>query len=133
MESRPLTLADLKGMTPEFLSNIVVNSWKLNHEAKETYELLVMSPTRIERFDRDPNKSQFEGRLDPEDVMLSDATATSAAALSTHMGRYDRSIGGLTRLHTILGLEMGAIMVTDAKSLKDEHLALKVCYFVTTM
>ena len=87
-----------------------------------------MSPTGIERFDRDPNKKQFEGRLEPEDVMLSDAMATSAAALSTHMGKYDQSITGLTRLYTILDLEMGATMVTNVKSLKQEFLSFKVCF-----
>ena len=115
-------------MKPEYLSNMVVNRWKISHDCKEKYELLIMSPTGIERFDRDTNKKQFEGRLEPEDVMLSDAMATSAAALSTHMGKYDQSITGLTRLYTILDLEMGATMVTNVKSLKQESLALKVCF-----
>ena len=114
-------------MKPEYLSNMVVNRWKISQDCKEEYELLIMSPTGIERFDRDPNKKQFEGRLKPEDVMLSDAMATSAAALSTHMGKYDQSITGLTRLHTILDLEMGATMVTNVKSLKEESMAFKVC------
>ena len=115
-------------MKPEYLSNMVVNRWKMSHDCKEKYELLIMSPTGIERFDRDPNQKQFEGTLEPEDVMLSDAMATSAAALSSHMGKYDQSITGLTRLYTILDLEMGANMVTNAKSLKQESLALKVCF-----
>ena len=115
-------------MKPEYLSNMVVNRWKISQDCKEEYELLIMSPTGIERFDRNPNKKQFEGRLKPEDVMLSDAMATSAAALSTHMGKYDQSITGLTRLHTILDLEMGATMVTNVKSLKEESMAFKVCF-----
>ena len=80
-------------MKPEYLSNMVVNRWKISHDCKEKYELLTMSPTGIERFDRDANKKQFEGRLEPEDVMLSDAMATSAAALSTHMGKSSSSFG----------------------------------------
>ena len=115
-------------MKPEYLSNMVVNRWKISQDCKEEYEPLIMSPTGIERFDRDPNKKQFEGRLKPEDVMLSDAMATSAAALSAHMGKYDQSITGLTRLHTILDLEMGATMVTNVKSLKEESMAFKVCF-----
>ena len=133
VETRSLTLADLKDMKPEYLSNMVVNRWKMSHESQEKYELLTMSPTEIERFDRDPNKMQFEGKREPEDVKLSEAMATSAAALSTHMGKYDHSIAGLTRLHTILGLEMGATMISDVKSLKIESLALKVCLFVDGM
>ena len=127
---RSLTLADLKGMKPEYLSNMVVNRWRISDECEEEYELLTMSPTGIERFDRDPSKRQFEGKLEPKDVMLSEAMATSAAARSTHMGKYDHSIEGLTRLHTILGLEMGATMVTDLKAMKNESMTLKVCFFV---
>ena len=115
-------------MKPEYLSNMVVNRWKMSHDCKEKYELLIMSPTGIERLNRDPSKKQFEGRLEPEDEMLSDAMATSAAALSSYMGKYDQSITGLTRLYAILGLEMGATMVTNVKSLKQESLAFKVCF-----
>ena len=129
VESRPLTLADLKGIKPEYLSNMVVNRWKKSDECQEHYELFTMSPTVIERFDRDQRKEQFEGRLDPEDVKLSDAMATSAAALSSHMGKYDHSIEGLTRLHTLLGFEMGATMMSDKRSVHYEGLALNVSWF----
>ena len=65
-----------------------------------------MSPSVIERLDRKPQEGQFEGKLEPEDVKLSAAIATSTAAISTNMGKYDHSIQGLTRFHTLLGLEM---------------------------
>ena len=71
-----------------------------------------MSPTGIERFDQH-GKRQFEGKLKPADIMLSEAMAISAAALSKHMGKYEECIEGLTRLRTILGLDMGATMITD--------------------
>lgn len=129
VESRPLTLADLKGIKPEYLSNVVVNRWKKSDECQEHYELFTMSPTVIERFDRDQRKEQFEGRLKPEDVKLSDAMATSAAALSSHMGKYEHSIEGLTRLHTLLGFEMGATMISDKRSIHDEGLTLNVSWF----
>ena len=125
-EVRPLTLADLKGIKPEYLANIVVNRWKKSAESQNSYELLTMSPTEIERIDRDPNKEQFKDRLEPEDLMLSDVMATSAAALSTHMGKYDYSIKGLSRLHTVLQLEMGATMISDVKSVKRESFTMRV-------
>ena len=121
-----MTLADLKGMKPEYLSNMVVNRWKKSDKCKDSYELLTMSPTGIERLDREPREKQFKGKLEPKDIMLSDAMATSAAALSTHMGKYDRSIDGLTRLKTIVGLEMGAMMISDVQSLKKENVLTKV-------
>ena len=76
-----------------------------------------MSPTGIERFDQH-GENQFEGKLEPGNIMLSDAMATSAAALSNHMGKYEGSIEGLKRLHTILGLEMGATVTGDTKYAK---------------
>jgi len=86
-----------------------------------------MSPTGIERLDRKAHgKDPFEGKLVPQDIKLSDAMATSAAALSTHMGKYDNSVEGLTRLHTILGLEMGATMISDIHSVQKESLPRKV-------
>ena len=53
--------------------------------------------------------------------------ATSAVAISRHMGKYDTSIQGLTRLHTLLGLEMGAPMISDIQSVKKESVLWKVC------
>ena len=118
-------------MKPEYLSNIVVNRWR-SHEGKKKYSLLIMSPSGIERFDRDPSKKQFEGKLEPEDVMLSDAMATSAAALATRMGKYDHAIEGLSRLHTILGFQMGATMISEMKGAKNESLALNVSCLMTS-
>ena len=46
VNSKPLTLADLKGMKPEYLSNIVVNRWR-SHEGQKKYSLLNMSPSGI--------------------------------------------------------------------------------------
>lgn len=127
---KSLNLADLKGMRPEYLSNIVVNRWQRDDKSEESYELLTMSPMEIERLDRKAHgKDPFEGKLGPQDIKLSDAMATSAAALSTHMGKYDNSVEGLTRLHTILGLEMGATMISDIHSVRKEKLPWKVCFF----
>ena len=104
-------------MKPQYISNIVVNRWKKSEEDRLNYALLTMSPTDIERFDQHGEK-QFEAKLEPGEIMLSDAMATSAAALSNHMGKYEGSIEGLTRLHTILGLEMGATVTGDTKYAK---------------
>lgn len=136
-ETRSLSLADLKGIKPEYISNIVVNRWKLSEESDEKYELLTMSSAGIERLDYNPPKQQsegnppkhqFSGKLEPADIKLSDAMATSAAALSNHMGKYDKSVEGLTRFHTLLGLEMGATMISDYKSVKNERVVLRVCW-----
>ena len=126
-ESKALNLADLSEIKPEYLSNMVVNHWKQSEECEENYELLIMSPKGIERLDQNLNEEKFKGKLEPKDVMLSDAMATSAAALSSHMGKYDRSLEGLSRLHSILGLEMGPTTISDVKSLRKESVFVKVC------
>ena len=110
----PLTLADLKDVKPKYISNIVVNRWKNDARDKKNYALLTMSPAGIERFDQ-CGKRQFEGKLEPKDIMLSEAMAISAAALSKHMGKYEESTEGLIRLQTILGLEMSTTKISDAR------------------
>ncbi|XP_078369689.1 uncharacterized protein LOC144653542 [Oculina patagonica] len=138
-ETRSLSLADLKGIKPEYISNIVVNRWKLSEESDEKYELLTMSSAGIERLgynppkqqsEGNPPKHQFSGKLEAADIKLSDAMATSAAALSNHMGKYDKSVEGLTRFHTLLGLEMGATMISDYKSVKNERVVLRILPFL---
>ena len=101
-------------MKPEYISNIVVNRWKNNEKDKKHYALLTVSPSGIERFDQ-CGKRQFEGKLEPKDIMLSEAMAASAAALSKHMGKYEESTEGLIRLQTILGLEMGTTKISEER------------------
>lgn len=126
-ETRSLSLADLRDTKPEYLSNMVVNRWKLSEKSEESYELLTMSSTGIVRLDRTRGPDPFQGKLGPADIKLSDAMATSAAALSQHMGKYDNSVEGLTRFHTLLGLEMGATMISDYRSVRDESIVFRVC------
>ena len=127
-----LTLSDLS-VKPEYLSNIVVNRWKESDKCEENYGLLTMSPKIIERLDS-TNMKPFSGELEPSDIKLSDAMATSAAALSQHMGKYE-SVGGLSRFHTLLGLEMGTTKISDVASLNKESCVEKVfiCFFAERM
>ncbi|XP_078369692.1 uncharacterized protein LOC144653543 [Oculina patagonica] len=129
-ESGPLSLRDLEGIKPQYLSNIVVNEWIVNKpDDHKKYELLIMSPTEVERLDRPEGTEQFENKLDPVDVDLSAAMATSAAAVARNMGAYDESVEGLKQLQTVLGLGLGASMVSDVESLKREHCLLRALPF----
>lgn len=115
---------------PKYLSNIVVNQWKESDKSEENYGLLTMSPKKIERLE---SIEESVGGLKPSDIKLSDAMATSAAALSQHMGKYE-SAGGLSRFHTLLGLEMGTTMISDVASLHEEDRIRKVfCFFAERM
>ena len=124
-ETRPLNLSDLRGTEPELISNTTVHNWEKNFRSDRDYDILTMSPTAIERLDRDPSDvNRFEGKLDPRDVELDDAMATSAAAISG----YDDALQ-VMRLSTILGFEMGASMVSDMKAVKEESCIMKVRIF----
>lgn len=125
-ESGPLTLGDLEGLKPEYLSNIVVNEWSKDESDSKKYELLVMSPKEIERLDHRSDEEQFQHRLNPEDIDLSAAMATSAAAVARNMGAYDRTAEGFKQLQVVLGLGMGSTMVSDEEALKRENCFWKV-------
>ena len=117
----------MEGIKPQYLSNIVVNEWLLDKSENEAkYELLIMSPTGIERLDRQEDQEQFENKLDPGDVDLSAAMATSAAAVARNMGAYDKSMQRLKHLQTVLGLGLGTAMVSDFQALKREPCILRV-------
>ena len=125
-ESGPLSLQDLEGVKPQYLSNIVVNEWTINESDNKEYELLIMSPTDIERLDRRQGQEQFENKLDPGDIDLSAAMATSAAAVARNMGAYEKSTEGVKQLQVVLGLGMGSSMVSDMEGLKRENCCLRV-------
>ena len=134
---RSLNLADLRDLKPEYISNMTIHSWKEEEDSDSDDDLLTMSPTTIERLDRDPTTIErldrdpstvdpFKDKLRPRDIELSDAMATSAAAIS----RYDNNFEVL-RLSTILGLEMGATVISNLEAIKKERWLMKVRGFPT--
>ena len=108
----------------------MVNEWIINENEgdERKYELLIMSPTEIERLDRPEGQEQFENKLDPGDIDLSAAMATSAAAVARNMGSYDDATVGLKQLQTVLGLGMGSSLVSDNGALKRESCFLRVSF-----
>ncbi|XP_068681781.1 uncharacterized protein [Montipora foliosa] len=127
---RALTVEDLKDTKPEYISNITVNRWKRDETSEKNYDLLTVSPTSIERLDSKPGQDQFKGKLEPGDIKLSDAMATSAAALSMYMGKYDKSPEMGLSLNTLFGLDMGTRMISDIQSVRKETFIKKVLPFV---
>ena len=74
-----------------------------------------MAPSGIERIDNDSGKLQFENRLHPEDIKLSEAMATSAAAISYHMGQYEYKLASLQSIQIMLGLGFGKSQIAEPK------------------
>ena len=77
-----LTLDDLDDITPTHIGCVTINRWRRTPSPREAhYDFLTMSPHVIKRLDRAPEDEEFHGKLMPMDVYLSDAAATSAAAV----------------------------------------------------
>ena len=77
-----LTLDDLDDITPTHIGCVTINRWRRTPSPREAhYDFLTMSPHVIKRLDRAPVDEEFHGKLMPMDVYLSDAAATSAAAV----------------------------------------------------
>ena len=74
-----------------------------------------MAPTGIETIVDKLGKTRFENRLHPRDIELSEAMATSAAAVSYHMGRYESSVEAISSLQIILGLGSGMSINAEPK------------------
>lgn len=74
-----------------------------------------MAPSGIERIDNDSGKLQFENRLHPADIKLSEAMATSAAAISYHMGQYESKLASLQSIQIMLGLGFGKSQIAEPK------------------
>lgn len=114
--STALTLEDLDDVKPIYISGITINKWIRTNSLKEPdYELLMMSPNGIERLDRPANEREFDGKLMPMDIYLSDAMATSAAAVDHHMGARESDDASFRDLKVILGIAMGTAIVADER------------------
>ena len=115
-ETHALTLEDLDDVKPIYISGITINKWRRTSSPKENdYALLTMSPNGIERLDRPTNEKEFNGKLMPTDVFLSDAMATSAAAVDHHMGKIEGDDALFRDLKVMLGVAMGTAMVADLR------------------
>ena len=77
----PLMMSDLKNVTPEYVSNVAVDYWRLNtsQSSAPSYAVMSMSPVENQRIDNQPEETV---RLPPERVRQADAMVTSAAVMA---------------------------------------------------
>ena len=127
-QDRPLTLEDLEVVKPILISNAVINKWhRTTLPTEPDYEVFSMSPHQIERLDRPPDEREFEGRLMPGDIYLSDAMATSAAAVDHHMGALEGEGEELFKdLKVTLGIAMGTSLIGDPRKEKTLNVCLQI-------
>lgn len=122
-----LTLDDMDDLTPIYIACTTVNRWRRTPSASEPhYEVLTMSPHGIERLDRCLDEQELHGKLLPEDIYLSDAAATSNAAVSYDMGVQQSDKAPSRDLKVILGLSAGASIVADQRHENKRHFCVKV-------
>ena len=85
-----------------------------------------MTPHGIERLDRPPEVQELRGNLTPMDVYLSDAAATSAAAVDHEMGAMKGDEAPFRDLKAMLGLSFGTSVVADKRKEERRHFCVQV-------
>ena len=85
-----------------------------------------MSPQGIQRLDRPPEEREFDGKLMPVDVYLSDAMATSAAAVDHNMGKLQQNDASFRDLKVMLGVAMGTTVVADLRHEEKRNCCIQV-------
>ena len=125
--SQALTLDDLHDLTPSYIGCITSNQWRRTPSPREAhYELLTMSPRDITRLDRPQDEQELRGKLTPMDMYLSEVTATSASAINYHMGSMQGDEAAFKDLKVLLGLSVGASIVSDERHEKNRPTCLQV-------
>ena len=109
-----LTLDDLKGVSPIFISNITVNDWQISSDAKSSHQLISFSSKGVELIGNDWEKpSKLSECFEPKHMRLSAAMAISGASVSYDMGRRESGLNMVMDLLNLLGIGMGDEMVSD--------------------
>lgn len=124
-----LTLADLENVAPFYICNTTVNGWKRTPADKESFEILTLTPREIRRLDSPYEEDVFLDKLEPEDIRLSEAMSMSAAALTPRMGKMGTTEKDFsTDLKIILGVAMGASILSDVRKERRMNVALQVSH-----
>ena len=111
-----LKLGHLKDVSPTFISNITVNNWQIDSDAKSSHQLISFSSKGVELIGNDWEKpSKLNKCFKPKHMRLSAAMAISGAAVSYDMGSYEDALllDMVLDLLNLLGLGMGDEMVSD--------------------
>lgn len=76
-------MADLKQVTPEYISNVAVDYWRKKSSPREpSYAVMALTPKENERIDHQPGEICDEVKLSPGYVHQADAMVTSAAVMA---------------------------------------------------
>ena len=124
-----LSLADLENVSPFYICNTTINAWRRTPTDKDSFELLTLTPREIRRLDSPYDEDVFLGKLQPDEVRLSEAMTMSAAALSQHMGKKGGS-DVYTDLRIILGVAFGGTISSDSRREERQCVCLEVSHLL---
>ena len=79
--THPLKMSDLRGVKPQYVSNVAVDYWRLNSSSQSTppFAVVSLAPDTNQRIDGPPDHTL---KLKPENVDQADAMVTSAAVMA---------------------------------------------------
>ena len=74
-------MSDLQDVSPQYVSNVAVDYWRLNSSSQSAppFAVMSMSPRENQRIDQPPGHTV---NFSPNDVSLVDAMVTSAAVMA---------------------------------------------------
>ena len=122
-----LKLDDFEDVSPTYIGCATINRWRRTLSPREAhYEVLTMTPDRIERLDRAPEDEELHGKLMPMDLYLSDSAATSAAAIDHDMGGKQGDEAPFRDIKVMLGLSVGASVLTDKRHEEKRRFCIQV-------
>ncbi|XP_044176901.1 uncharacterized protein LOC114967550 isoform X2 [Acropora millepora] len=80
-DTYPLKMSDLQDVSPQYVSNVAVDYWRLNSSSQSAppFAVMSMSPCENQRIDQPPGHTV---NFSPNDVSLVDAMVTSAAVMA---------------------------------------------------
>ena len=79
-DTYPLKMSDLRGVNPQYVSNVAVDYWRLNSSSRSTpFAVVSLAPDTNQRIDGPPEHTL---NIDPGNVDHVDAMVTSAAVMA---------------------------------------------------
>lgn len=128
-----LTLQDLEGLSPTFISNITVNGWQIGSGAGSRHQLMSFSPEGAKLIGKDVENrgaAAFEFKACPDShlMKLSAAMTTSGAAVSFDMGEdYQNGLQMVSDLFSLVGIHLGDELACSQYPDEELSCSEKVC------
>lgn len=128
-----LSLQDLEGLSPTFISNITVNDWQIGNGAGSRHQLMAFSTDGAKLIGNDTENTgiaahTFAACPHSRLMKLSVAMTLSGAAVSFDMGDdFQNGLDMVSDLFTLIGISLGDELVYGEHSEEELSCSEKVC------